>query len=232
MVKIPFPSEALVEGRFLERKNRFLAAVRVGSQLVLAHVPNSGRMGELLVPGAPVLLLPKEGAKRKTAFVLLLVKYQGFWVAIDSRLSNEMVKRALESAYFEQFSSYQTIKSEYAHGLSRFDFYLPENPPCLIEVKSVTLVEGNVAKFPDAPTKRGSKHLQELVQAKAQGYRCAVIFIIQRPDGQKFTPNWRTDPDFARNLRSAARAGVEVYAYRCQVEATAISLLDEVPVAL
>lgn len=232
MVSIPFPNEALVEGRFVERKNRFLAAVMVESRLVLAHVPNSGRMGELLVPGASVLLLPKEGTKRKTGFALLLVKYQGSWVAIDSRLSNEIVKKALENAYFEQFKSYQIIKPEYVYGLSRFDFYLPESPPCLIEVKSVTLVEDDVAMFPDAPTQRGSKHLQELVQAKAQGYRCAVIFIIQRPDGHKFTPNWRTDPEFGQNLREAAGAGVEVYAYRCQVETTAISLLDEIPVAL
>lgn len=232
MVKISFPTASLVAGSFVERKNRFLAAVRVDSQEVLAHVPNSGRMRELLVPGAPVMLLLKKGTSRKTAFELLLVEYQGFWVAIDSRLPNQLVKMALEKGYFEYFNSYHKVKAEHVYGLSRFDFYLPESPPCLMEVKSVTLVEEGVAMFPDAPTQRGSKHLKELLQAKNEGYRCAVLFIVQRPDGQKFTPHWQRDREFSENLRQAAAAGVEVYAYSCEVTPQALTLLKEIPVVL
>src|SRR5690554_2102316 len=116
MSRVAFPGKEIVEGVFVARRNRFLASVMVDGQEVFVHVPNSGRMKELLTAGAQVVLLRKNGANRKTAFELLLVRYEGYLVAIDSRLPNKIVRSALESAYFEQFSAYQLVQPEHVYG--------------------------------------------------------------------------------------------------------------------
>ncbi|WP_227767138.1 DNA/RNA nuclease SfsA [Zhaonella formicivorans] len=232
MIRISFPVEKMVKGVFLVRLNRFLAKVSVGFKEALAHVPNSGRMLELLVPGAKVWLIEKKAAGRKTSYELAMVNYENSLVAIDSRLSNAIVRRALEMKYLHRLSGYGEIKPEYTYGASRFDFFLPGKPPCLIEVKSVTLVERGRARFPDAPTERGRKHLLELIAARENEFRCIIIFVVQRRDAQHFSPNDATDPEFGRALRLALKSGVEAYAYKCAVDPKGMTLLGEIPVVV
>ena len=228
----------LVEGVFVERLNRFAALVDVNGKQVLVHVANSGRMGELFVPGFRVLLKPRPGAHRKTRFDLTLVD-MGFGLAsADARLPNALVWEALEKGLLPQFADYPQITPESTFGDSRFDFLL-EGPAgkcypgkCYIETKSVTLVVDGVGLFPDAPTTRGVKHLKGLEHALAKGHRASAIFVIQRSDAQAFSTSDDSDPEFALALRHAISVGVEVFAYKCRLTETQVELGDRLPFRL
>lgn len=218
-------------GYFIARLNRFVALVELNGQEVEAHVATSGRLGELLVPGAEVLLEPSATAKRRTPYSLRLVKYQSTWVCIDAQVPNFLVRKAVNQKTLKPFRRCQLERSEpkYEHG--RFDFLLQENgQPVLLEVKSVTLVEGEIALFPDAPTERGARHLKHLASFRQEGYRCAVLFIVQRDDAVYFAPNDKRDSAFAQALRHAVADGVEVYAYDCKVKPEEILLGKRLPV--
>lgn len=224
----------LVEGRFIKRLNRFAALVDVERREYLAHVPNSGRMGELLVPGFRVLLVPApEGANRKTSFDLALVDTGDALSSADARLPNKLVAEALTRKRLPQFDEYPVVRAEQAFGESRLDFLL-EGPTgkCYVETKSVTLVENGVGLFPDAPTIRGVKHLRSLMAAREAGHQAAVVFVIQRADAEAFTPHDDADPLLGATLREARNAGVSVWAYRCRVSERSIELADPVPVLL
>ena len=224
----------LVEGRFIKRLNRFAALVDVERREYLAHVPNSGRMGELLVPGFRVLLVPApEGTNRKTSFDLVLVDTGSALSSADARLPNKLVAEALNRKRMPQFASYPVARAEQVFGESRLDFLL-EGPggQCYVETKSVTLVEDGVGLFPDAPTIRGVKHLRSLMAARAEGHQAAVVFVIQRADADAFAPHDVADPLLGATLREAVAAGVDAWAYRCQVNEQRIILADEVPVRL
>ncbi len=223
----------LEEATFIRRLNRFVAEVLVRGNQELAHVPSSGRMAELLVAGRRVWVKrhPKDG--HKTTCRLLLVEYEGILVSVDATLPNRLVGRALQARMLDTFTAYETIRAEYARGHSRFDFYL-SGPPggCLLEVKSVTLVEKGVALFPDAPSTRGTKHLEELAAARREGVQGAVLFVAQREDARCFSPHHGQDPAFAGTLQRAAASGVRVLAYRCRVSREAVTLEKEIPVLL
>ena len=220
-------------GLFVKRLNRFVARVKIEKEEVLAHVPTSGRMRELLYPGAKVFLLPKSGSHRKTSFDLILAHEGGVLVSIDSRLPNLLVDRGLQKGALGPFGEGWGIEREVNYGSSRIDFRLQGGEVTyLLEVKSVTLVQGERALFPDAPTDRGTRHLAELTAARQDGYKAAVLFIIQREDARIFSPNWNTDKNFALALVRAAEAGVEVYAQDCKVSLEGVSLQREIPVAL
>ncbi len=224
---------ALVEGRFIKRLNRFAALVDVDRREYLAHVPNSGRMGELLVPGCRALLAPvPAGAARKTAYDLALVDIGGGALcSVDARLPNKLMAEAMAEGRLPPFAAYPEAHPEQAFGESRLDFLLtgPEGS-CYVETKSVTLVEDGVGLFPDAPTLRGVKHLHSLMEAVEAGHRAAVVFVIQRGDVGAFTPHYAADPLLGATLRRAAEAGVSVYAYRCAVDEGSVSLGDMVGV--
>ena len=227
----------LVEGRFLERLNRFAALVEVAGQEVLCHVANSGRMRELLVPGYRVLLKPRWGKNRKTRFDLALVDLGsdlGSGLAsADARLPNALVAEALELGSLPQFQEYPRVRREVTFGESRLDLLL-EGPKgrCYIETKSVTLVINGVGLFPDAPTIRGTKHMGSLAQAVAAGHRAAAVFVVQRDDATAFATNDEADPVFGVAFREALAAGVEAFAYRCRVSERAISLSCRLPIQL
>ena len=224
----------LVEGRFIKRLNRFAALVDVERREYLAHVPNSGRMGELLVPGFRVLLLPAPpGTNRKTSFDLALVDTGSALSSADARLPNKLVAEALNQKRMPQFASYPVARGEQVFGESRLDFLL-EGPggKCYVETKSVTLIEDGVGLFPDAPTIRGVKHLRSLMAAREEGHEAAVVFVIQRADADAFAPHDVADPLLGATLREAVAAGVEAWAYRCRVSEQCIILADEVPVRL
>lgn len=226
--------EGWLEGRFVARDNRFRVTVQVAGREVWAHLPNSGRLGELLVPGRRVLLVERSGAKRKTGYDLGLVEMDGHWVSVDARLPNDLVAEALTAGRLAPLAGYPSLRREVSWGRSRFDFLLeaPDRPPCFLEVKSITLVLDGLGCFPDAVTARGRRHLDELAEAVKAGYRGVVVFVVQRDDATGMRPHDESDPDFGRALREAARHGVEVYAYACRVEPGRIQITRALPVHL
>ncbi len=215
-------------GILKERVNRFLAKVQTSFGLVYCHVPNPGRMEELLYPGCQVMLRNVDGKLRKTNYDLVLAFDGNVPVSIDSRLPNALVQKALEESYIPEFVSYEFLRREIPFGNSRFDFLLRNGRDCLLEVKSCTLVENGQALFPDAPTKRGTRHLRHLEQAASNGYKSYLLFVIQRSDASSFKPNSEMDPDFTDALYSAASSGVIVQAYNCQVNRRSVTLQETV----
>ena len=225
--------DELVEARFIRRLNRFAALVGVGGKEEFVHVANSGRMKELLVEGRRVLLKPVSGDHRKTAFDLALVDLGHSLASADARLPNLLVHEALEEARLPELSGYTSFRREVRFGDSRLDLELlgPEGS-CLVETKSVTLVVDGVGLFPDAPTIRGLKHVRSLAKALTEGYRAAVVFVVQRDDAEAMAPNNSADPEFGAALRQADMMGVEVYAYGCRVSTREIALGPRLPVRL
>jgi len=224
----------IIQGVFLHRRNRFTLEVQVGNEMALCHLANSGRLGELLVKGRRVWLHPAEAPERKTAYDLILVETaEGHRISIDARVPNALFAEAFRDHRLQPFSGFTALRAEVTVGESRLDFQLDnDRERCFVEVKSVTLVDRGVARFPDAPTERGRKHLNELMRLKAQGLDAAVVFMVQRSDAHYFSPNDRTDPAFGETLRRAHAAGVLVLAYGCTVLETGIDLLAPVEVRL
>lgn len=223
----------LVLATFLRRLNRFAALVLLDGQETLVHVANSGRMRELLEPGRPMLLAPQGRDGRKTAYDLALVDLGHTLVSADARLPTHLVQEAILEKRLAPFQGFTTVKPETTYGGSRLDFCLSNaSRKCLLEVKSVTLVEDDIGLFPDAPTSRGTRHLRALVRALSEGYRASVVFVIQREDAHSFAPNHKADPLFSATLHQAIATGVEAYACRCRVSQWDIRILDEVPVLL
>lgn len=217
----------------IRRLNRFAVEVQLQGQRLPAHLANSGRLHELMLAGTPALLVPKGGPRRKTAYDLLLLRIGRHWVSADARLPNRLVQEALAADRIEPLRGYRVRKAEVSFGGSRVDFLLEGTlGPCLLEVKSVTLVVDGVALFPDAPTQRGVRHLEALMQARRQGLEAAVLFVVQRADVLAFAPNDAADPIFGRALRQAAAAGVQVLAYRCRVSPRAMAISHRLPVRI
>lgn len=224
----------LVEARIVARATRFSVLVEVQGAPVLAHLANSGRVRELLAPGTPALLAPRPPAGRKTAYDLALVRVGETWVSADARLPNRLVREALAAGQIASLQPYAALVTAEARcGESRVDFLL-SGPVgrCWLETKSVTLVEGGTALFPDAPTLRGVRHLRDLMACHAAGEAAAVLFVVQRADAQCLRPHDEADPLFGQTLRRAAAAGVRALAYRCRVSPCGIELTDEIPVVL
>lgn len=222
------------EGRFLVRLNQFEAKVEIDGREELVHVPNTGRLRELLVPGAKVLLRCFDSKTRKTAFGLLLVQKDGIWVSIDSaNVPNRIVHDALLQGELPYYAGCTGINREVTAGQSRFDFgLLLHEQVCFIEVKGVTLVDHRVARFPDAPTVRGTRHLEELTALRQEGFHAGVIFIIQREDADTFMPNDATDKEFGKALRRAGDAGIPMWAYTCIVNQQEIRLDREIKIVI
>ena len=221
------------QARFVERPNRFAAVVeRLGAR-VLAHVPNSGRMSELLEPGATVFITPATGGGRKTRFDLALVEHRGWLVSVDSRLPPRLLAEAIEQRRVTEFAGYDRVDREVRLGSSRVDLMLSRDGSRLyVETKSVNKVEDGAALFPDAATHRGAKHLRSLLAAVESGHRAAVVFVIQRSDAERLLPDEGSDPLFCETLRQAVNGGVEAMAYNCSVSREEIAIRNRVPVVL
>jgi sugar fermentation stimulation protein A len=186
-----------------------------------------------LTPGRLCWLAHRDGPHRKTQFDLVLLAYQGVLVSVDARRPNDLLAEALAARRLAQFAGYSQIEREVGHGASRIDFRLSGAAgTCWVEVKSVTLVEAGVARFPDAPTRRGARHVRELIELAASGDGAAVVFVIQRPDARLFMPHNEADPELADALRRAARAGVGVFGWSCRVGQEQVTIGREVPVVL
>lgn len=220
-------------GIFLRRQNRFVAEVELEGRRELVHVRNTGRCRELLLEGARVFLEEAAGEKRKTKYSLIAVEKGERLVNLDAQAPNRIAAEALAAGRLAEIGQVEAWRREVSYGSSRFDLYYRQGTQeGFLEVKGVTLEEGGIARFPDAPTERGTKHLRELMAAKAAGYQAAVLFVIQMEGVREFRPHARQDGKFALALREAAAAGVQVLAYDCKVQAGEISLDKPVPVAL
>ncbi len=228
----------ITPGIFLERPNRFIAYVNIPgiSEREKVHVKNTGRCKELLVPGARVFLEKGMNPGRSTAYDLVAVQKGKRLINMDSQAPNKVVGEwLLKGGLFQNIT---LIKPETTWGNSRFDFYVEymegQQKKCkaFIEVKGVTLENDGVVCFPDAPSERAVKHVEELIAAKEAGHRVFVIFVIQMKDVRYFIPNWETHPAFCEALLRARNAGVELLAMDCAVTEDAIELMDEVPVFL
>ena len=219
------------EGRFLRRPNRFIAHVEVDGAEEVCHVKNTGRCRELLIPGATVWLEESDNPKRKTRFDLIGVEKGGRPINRDSQAPNRVFGEWAGAGGFR--SGLTLLRPETTFGNSRFDFYWESSEKRgFVEVKGVTLEEDDVVLFPDAPTQRGVKHLEELMAARAAGYEATVCFVIQMSGVRCFRPNDRTHPQFGEALRRAAQAGVEVLAVDCIVERDRLEIRERVPIEL
>lgn len=223
----------LIGGTVKERRNRFLTSVLIGGREVDAFLPNPGRLSELIFPGSDVLLKEEAGRpERKTDYDLVAVEKGETVVSVDTRMPNKLVGEALRREALAGLKGYAAIRPEYSHGRSRFDFLLDGDSKCLLEVKSVTLVESVRALFPDAPTKRGRRHVRHLAEALEDGFRAVVLFLIQRDDASTFSPHWEMDRQFSVELVRAADEGVELHCYRAKVTRSEVRLGERVPVDL
>lgn len=219
------------EARFLSRPNRFIAHVELDGKEEVVHVKNTGRCRELLTPGARVWLEEGRNPDRKTRWDLIAVLKGDRLINMDSQAPNQVAREWLEAGGL--FPRADRIQPEYTYGNSRFDLYAEaEGRKILMEVKGVTLEEEGVVRFPDAPSQRAVKHLEELVRAREEGYETYVFFVIQMKDVKCFTPNRETHPEFAQALERAAAAGVKILACDCRVEPDRLEAADPVPVVL
>ena len=218
-----------VKGIFKARPNRFIAEVEVNGNLEIAHVPNTGRCKELLIENATVWLKPSDNPNRKTKFSLHFVENKGVLVSLYSQQANSIVYDAVVDGKIKELSGYDYHQREKTVDNSRIDIYLENSngDSCFVEVKGVTLIIDGEARFPDAPTERGAKHLRELIKLKKEGNRCCVFFLIQHPAGEFFRPNWENDPIFSQTLNEAYAEGVEILVYRCDNRLDGIELIPE-----
>jgi len=216
---------------FRARPNRFIAHVEIDGEDAIAHVKNTGRCKELLIPGAKVILHKSDNQKRKTPYDLIAVWKGGRLINMDSQAPNKVFMEHLQSGQY--IESITIIKPEAKYGGSRFDFYVEAGERNIfIEVKGVTLEENGVVLFPDAPTERGVKHLNELAQCIREGYEAQVVFVIQMSDVRYFTPNNKTHPEFGEALVAAEKAGVKVVALDCAVTENSLNIGNPVEVKL
>lgn len=222
--------EGTAQGTFVRRINRFTAEALIDGEPVTVHVKNTGRLQELLLPKAKVTLQKIDSIThpdRKTAYDLISV-YRPYlkWVNIDSLAPNELMKQELGTLNFD------VVRPEYTYGNSRFDFYMERSEEKFLrEVKGCTLTKdpkSGIGLFPDAPTARGVKHLDELAAASKAGYNCSIAFVIQMNGVHLVFPNDETQPEFGKAMRRAAKAGVQIAYWSCQVEADSIKMTSVV----
>lgn len=218
------------EAIFLKRLNRFEAIVEVDGREELVHVPNTGRLKELLIEGTKVYLLMSENEKRKTKYTLMFVDKNGKLICINSSLANRVLEDALKNG--DVYLGDGKLKREVTYGNSKFDFCILGEKNIFIEVKCATYECNGIARFPDAPTERGSRHIEELINLKRQGYESKVIFIAFMDYVECFTPYREIDEKFYKTLIKAKKNGVDIKCYRCYITLDEIGIIDEIPVKL
>lgn len=211
-----------IRGKFISRPNRFIAKVEIDGREETVHVKNTGRCKELLLPGATVILEATDNPERKTKYDLIAVYKEGLGlVNIDSQAPNKVALEWLKTQDFDY------IRPEYTIGSSRIDFYMEKgDEKYLMEVKGCTLEIDGIGYFPDAPTLRGVKHLEELARLQNQGYNCTVAFVIQMEGIKEVRPNVDTHPQFGEALKKAEQAGVKVRFLTCSVTENTLQVRD------
>ena len=226
----------VLSGTFLQRPNRFIAHVLIDGKEEICHVKNTGRCRELLVPGGTVYCAVSDNPQRKTKYDLIAVEKitetGTLLVNMDSQAPNAAAKEWLKSGA-SLFGKLDVIKPECKFGTSRFDFYLEkEKRKIFLEVKGVTLEDNGVVLFPDAPTERGVKHVQELIHCHGEGYETYVLFVVQMERALYFTPNRKMHPQFADALCEAQNTGVHLLAFTCKVTPNEMTIDKKLKVSL
>ena len=223
-----------MHGTLIKRYKRFLAEIRLDAGTeVVAHCTNSGSMKSCLENGAEVYLTPVTDPKRRTKFTWEMIKINGSWVGINTANPNKLAFEAISAGLIPELSGYTNVKREMVFGDSRFDIFAEnETEKCFVEVKNVSLKEGNYALFPDAVTTRGQKHLKTLMEVKAHGIRAVMLYIVQRTDVEVFAPAIEIDPEYAKVLKQAVNVGVEVIVLQVEVTPEGIYLKKKLPVEI
>ena len=221
----------IVKGEFIKRLNRFVALCRVDGEELYCHVKNTGRCREILIEGAECYLEEGLNPDRKYKYSLVTVRKGDRLINIDSQAPNKAVGEFLEKGRL--FENIGNIRAEKTFGNSRFDFYFEHSgKKAFLEVKGVTLEKDGAVFFPDAPTERGTKHLNELCECVKEGYEAYVFFVVQMKDVKCFSPNDLTDSLFGAALRRAADCGVKIICRDCRVTESEMNIEDSVPVIL
>ena len=224
--------KSIVKGKFIERPNRFIAKVEIEGVTETVHVKNTGRCRELLVKGATVYLEKSDNPLRKTQYDLISVfKNNKTLINMDSQIPNAVTEEWLKKGNI--FSKNALIRREVTHNKSRFDFYIEEEKrKIFLEVKGCTLETDGIARFPDAPTERGVKHINELIDCVNEGFEAYILFVIQMKGINHFEPNDTTHKAFGDALRQAEKSGVKILAYDCIVTPNSIDIDKEIKVKL
>jgi sugar fermentation stimulation protein A len=235
---VSLPIEAKLRATLVRRYKRFLADVILedGSELTV-HCPNPGSMTGTKAPGSAVRCSTSDNPKRKLEHTLEMIRVGRVWVGLHAAKANDVARRALETGAYAPFRGYEKIEREVSvEEGSRFDFRLLGHPDrheaCWVEVKSVTLCDDRRARFPDAVTVRGKRHLEHLMARVKAGDRAALLYIVQRADADSVAPAEDIDPEYAKTLREAAVAGVEIHALSARVLGDRIRLERSLPVLL
>lgn len=229
---------SLIEGKLIKRYKRFFLDARLqNGEVVTAHCANTGSMSGLLDEGNPVWLTPVSDPKRKLKFSLQMIDVGSSLVGVNTMLPNHLVADAITDGTIKQLSGYGNLKKEVKYGVdgkSRIDILLTDETkaPCYVEVKNVTLADGDKALFPDAVTTKGAKHLDELLAEVKKGNRAVMIYLTQREDCKSFSPADEKDPVYAEKLRECVKQGVEAYAYACKISPSEITVNNELEVIL
>ena len=229
--KVHMKYKNIHKGKFKNRPNRFIAEVEIDGVVNTVHVKNTGRCKELLTENATVFLEKSDNPLRKTQYDLVAVYKGDRLINMDSQAPNIVFGEYLKKN--ELIKNVTKIKPEHKFNNSRFDFYVEsENRKIFAEVKGVTLEEDNIVMFPDAPTERGLRHIQELIEACKQGYEAYCVFIVQMNNVKYFTPNVKTQPEFAQALITAQNQGVNIIAYDCIVTENSLEVNNQVKIIL
>ena len=224
-------NETLIAGKFIKRYKRFFVDVKIGNEKVVAHCPNTGSMMGLLKKGNNVWISKSNNPKRKLKYTLQIIEDQKSKVGINTHLTNKIVFEALDKRVIKNFENIDKIQSEVKFGKNtRFDFLITEKyKKTFIEVKNVTLCrEKKIAEFPDAITSRGSKHIQELLEANKKGYKIYLFFVIQRNDCNKFKLAKDIDPEYCELLLKAVKKNLKILCYDCKFSPKGIELNREI----
>ncbi len=218
-------------GIFQSRPNRFISHILINGQDEVCHVKNTGRCKELLVPGAKVVLEKSNSHTRKTSCSIIGVYKGTRFINMDSQAPNKVFAEFLKSGNFIDDITY--IKNEAVYKNSRFDFYCEtKDRKIFIEIKGVTLEKDGVVYFPDAPTARGLKHIEELIDCMENGYDAYMVFVIQMSDILYFTPNMSTHPEFGKALMEARKKGVNIRAFDCIASENSLQINKEIYINL
>lgn len=221
----------IIKAKFINRPNRFISYVNIEGKTESAHVKNTGRCKELLIPDTNVYLEIAENPDRKTKYDLITVEKNNTLVNIDSQAPNKVIEEWLKKGKI--FSKKAVIKREFTYKKSRFDFYVEDgNRKAFIEVKGVTLERDGIAYFPDAPTERGVKHIHELQSSLKEGFEAYIIFVIQMKNIKELRPNDVTHQAFGDALREASKAGVKILALDCIIKPDSITADQQIAVVL
>lgn len=223
----------IVSGKFISRPNRFIAEVMINGKTKIAHVKNTGRCKEILLPGTPIYLQHVHSLTRKTQYSLISALKKDMLINIDSQAPNHVVYEAIMNQHIDELKGISLLKKEVSYKHSRFDLYFEsQQEKGFIEVKGVTLEKDGIAMFPDAPTKRGTRHVMELIQAVKEGYQGYLFLLVQMKGCYCFQPNTITDPMFSEALKLACENNVHILAYDCHITSDSIEISEKVPVMI